>query len=172
MTMNICSLYKTSKQIFQFYRITRLYIKRNALMFHYCVKTYDDHCSGGTKISFYDKKSTAVKKMISAYLCQEPVYIARFGLSESVHPEDGLDVVWRIPRRVKDDDPICRDQIRAETASLSRDEEQATPTTGNTLDWLIGVCRVYLCKKDSLTELIIVLISTKKHQHRYTSCLF
>ena len=44
-----------------------------------------------------------------------------------VNPKNWLDVVGRIPRRVKDDDAIGGDQVDAETSGFGRDEEKAGP---------------------------------------------
>lgn len=47
-------------------------------------------------------------------LGQETVYEDSLELSKSVHPEDALDVVGRVPGGVKYDDPVSCHQVDAQ----------------------------------------------------------
>ena len=62
-------------------------------------------------------------------LGQETVYEDSLELSKSVHPEDALDVVGRVPGGVKYDDPVRPHQVDAQRARPCGDEEQTPPSS-------------------------------------------
>lgn len=47
-------------------------------------------------------------------------------LSKPVDPEDTLDIIGRVPRGIKDDDPVGSNQVDPQRASPRGNEEQTT----------------------------------------------
>ena len=58
-------------------------------------------------------------------LGEESVDVDGLFLTKSVDPEDGLDVVSRVPGGVEDDDAIGGHQIDSKTSGFRRDEEES-----------------------------------------------
>ena len=53
----------------------------------------------------------------SSHLGEEPIHKNSFVLSETVDPEDALDIIGGVPRGVKDDDPVGSNQVDPQRAS-------------------------------------------------------
>lgn len=70
--------------------------------------------------------NTQKKTLCQDYLCQEPVDKDCLQLAKAIHPEYTLDIKWRIPRGIKDNDSVGRYQVDPKGASSCGNEEQTT----------------------------------------------
>ena len=75
-----------------------------------------------------------------------------------INTKDALNIMWRVPRRVKDDDSICANQINPDTARFRRDKEQTSTKIGRIVESIARAC-TQLGGRASIEPKVVLIVS-------------